>query len=277
MTRKRAFTLVELLVVIGIIALLISMLLPALNRARAQAMQVKCLANIRQIGMAQLAFANEHRNHVQLAGAILTPAVTPQGLGDSEQKKYVYYTDGGQLRPLPIPAALGPYLGQQIDTASKATVEKDLERGIVRDIFTCPGENADSARKGKLIEGGGWTGPYVYSSFMFNEEPLGWATHEGPYIRGRGSLNKIKSPTEVFFIADGKARTGGDWLVLFAHRPGLTLDDAYNNRVGSGDKTMFDEKRHFGRINALFMDHHGESFEIKRGMKEVYLSKQTFR
>src|SRR3954466_5030347 len=68
----RAFTLVELLVVIGIIALLLAILLPALSRARESANRAVCLSNVRQVATAFISYTADNRGSLPfcaLAGA----------------------------------------------------------------------------------------------------------------------------------------------------------------------------------------------------------------
>lgn len=87
LTKRHGFTLIELLVVISIIALLISLLLPALARAKSLALQVECASNMRQIGIAMQEYSNENGGMYPLSDTWQVP-FGPFGDNDFTEVSY---------------------------------------------------------------------------------------------------------------------------------------------------------------------------------------------
>lgn len=112
--RRNAFSLVELLVVIGIIAILIALLLPALRKAKLAAQQVQCLSNLRQIGQATIMYANDHQGELpHRYGTWYAPHTLRDLAGGDLNESLVDRYLGGQRNVMFCPGPLYAYANPQ--------------------------------------------------------------------------------------------------------------------------------------------------------------------
>jgi prepilin-type N-terminal cleavage/methylation domain-containing protein/prepilin-type processing-associated H-X9-DG protein len=239
MRKPRAFTLVELLVVIGIIALLISILLPALNRAREAAAQVKCLSNLRSIGMAMSMYNNDNKGHFP------GPAIAAPFKPDD----WIVWGPGQDLST----CALTSYLGSpgHVDPA----------------VFRCPSDTTD---------GSGHVNPNYNYSYTVNWmicEPRTYGT-PGNYTYSGFDAYPVGDNRRRPDLVNTRIKDSFN-IIIALDESNLTIDDGcwapqHYNATVAGRNLLSDRHdkqsdnvsdANAGRGNVVFCDGHAEFYQ----------------
>jgi prepilin-type processing-associated H-X9-DG protein/prepilin-type N-terminal cleavage/methylation domain-containing protein len=231
MRRLKAFTLVELLVVIGIIALLISILLPTLNKAREQAARVKCQSNMRTLMQAVHIYASDSKNQLPFCNWDDTVDVT---------NRYYFgwlftspYGPGGQR--------LG--LGGGLDGAWGSTPPMDgVKTGVLwpyvsnTGVYHCPMDTSSGNEP--------WTGTHWMTSYTMNGVECGYGRW------GRGDLFPSTMNNPGLKIT--QFRRNAECVLMWE------LEDVSWNDGASAPNQGTIASRHYQGANVAFLDGHVE-------------------
>ena len=196
--RRGGFTLVELLVVIGIIALLISILIPVLGRARDQANRVACMSNIRQIGIAFRFYAADNKDWCPWAAPLSRPDLYAD---------WIHWRTGINNQGL-ASSAISQYLGGGKGFAKDMSLEK---------IVRCPSDRLQDRPSFTQY-------PYSYSmNIYFGSDGNYPQACAGPPTR----FSTTKNASEKILVAEENEVTINDGYWVPGVASNMTLSDWY--------------------------------------------------
>jgi prepilin-type N-terminal cleavage/methylation domain-containing protein len=212
-SRRPGFTLVELLVVIGIIAVLIGVLLPSLSRARRAANRVACLNNLKQLHAAIVMYCNDN------GGWFPTCAYPANGVSDAQmQDDWIYWEANRNLDDSPI----ARYVGTGGDK--------------LKQLLRCPEDTFEGRKPALGISPG--QGPYLYS-YAINEY-VGRNLIANAVL-SRTKLHQWRPPSLKILITESNIFTGPLWgfFMPLSHRHGSSVSRNTGLTIGANASTVF--------------------------------------